>query len=65
MRLSARMIATAAFAIFLMPAFLLRADEAAKPSTGAGNDKAGGSNACGLDVGSHAVFERRGELSQG
>ena len=44
MRLSARMIATAAFAIFLMPAFLLRADEAAKPSTGAGNDKAADSS---------------------
>ena len=38
MRLSARMIATAAFAIFLMPAFNLCAEEAAKPSTG--DDKA-------------------------
>jgi outer membrane protein OmpA-like peptidoglycan-associated protein/opacity protein-like surface antigen len=34
------MIATAAVAVFLMPAFLLRADDAAKPSTGAGGDKA-------------------------
>ena len=38
MRLSIRMIATAAFAIFLMPAFNLCAEEAAKPSTG--DDKA-------------------------
>jgi outer membrane protein OmpA-like peptidoglycan-associated protein len=38
MRLSARLIATAAFAIFLMPAFLLRAAEAAK--TSAGDEKA-------------------------
>src|ERR1035437_362996 len=45
MRLSARMIATAAFAIFLMPASLLRADEAAKPSAGAGDDKAVDSSA--------------------
>ena len=42
MRLSARMIATAAFAIFLMPAFLLRAEEAAKPS--AGDEKAADSS---------------------
>jgi hypothetical protein len=34
------MIATAAFAALLMPAFLVRADEAAKPSTGATDDKA-------------------------
>ena len=34
MRLSTRLIATAAFAIFLMSAFNLRAEEGAKPSTG-------------------------------
>ena len=39
MRLSVRMIATAVFAVFLMPAFNLCADEAAKPSTGAKDDK--------------------------
>jgi len=39
------MIAIAAVAIFLMPAFLLRADDAAKPSSGAGDDKAAASNA--------------------
>jgi len=44
------MIATAAFAIFLMPAFLLRADEAAKPSTGAGNDKAADSSSSAAAV---------------
>jgi outer membrane protein OmpA-like peptidoglycan-associated protein len=44
MRLSAKLIATAAFAIFLMPAFLLGAEEAAKPATGAGNDKAADSS---------------------
>jgi hypothetical protein len=33
------MIATAVFAVFLMPAFNLCADEAAKPSTGAKDDK--------------------------
>jgi hypothetical protein len=45
MRLSVKTIATAAFAIFLMPAFLLRADDAAKPSTGANDDKAADSSA--------------------
>ena len=40
MRLSVRMIATAAFAVFLMPAFNLFAEEAAKPLTGAKDDKA-------------------------
>jgi outer membrane protein OmpA-like peptidoglycan-associated protein len=44
MKLSARLIATAAFAIFLMPAFLLGAEEGAKPSAGAANDKAAGSS---------------------
>ena len=34
MRLSTKLIATAAFAIFLMSAFNLRAEEGAKPSTG-------------------------------
>jgi opacity protein-like surface antigen len=38
MRLSARIIATAAFTVFLMPAFSLWADEAAKPSTGVKDD---------------------------
>ena len=38
MRLSARLITTAAFTVFLMPALNLRAEEALKPSTG--NDKA-------------------------
>ena len=38
MRLTAKLIATAAFAIFLMSAFNLRAEETAKPSTG--DDKA-------------------------
>jgi len=45
MKLSVRMIATAAFAIFLMPAILLRAGEAAKPSTGVNDDKAADSSA--------------------
>jgi hypothetical protein len=40
MRLSVRMIATAAFAVFLLPAFNLFAAEAAKPSTGVKDDKA-------------------------
>ena len=44
MRLSARLIAAAAFAVFLMPAFLLGAGEAAKPSTGSGNDKSADSS---------------------
>ena len=44
MKSSVRMIATAAFAIFLMPAILLRAGEAAKPSTGANDDKAADSS---------------------
>ena len=35
MRVSIRMIATAAFAVSLMSAFNLRAEEAAKPSAGA------------------------------
>ncbi len=38
MRMSPRMIATAAFVIFLMPAFSLRASEAAQPSSGAKDD---------------------------
>lgn len=45
MKLRVRMIAIAAFAIFLMPAILLRAGEAAKPSTGANDDKAADSSA--------------------
>jgi opacity protein-like surface antigen/outer membrane protein OmpA-like peptidoglycan-associated protein len=45
MKLSVRMIATAAFAIFLMPAILLRAGEAAKPSTGANDGMAADSSA--------------------
>ena len=40
MRLNVRMIATAAFAVFLVPAFNLFADERAKPSTGTKGDKA-------------------------
>jgi len=44
MRLSVKLIATAAFAIFLMPAFLLGAEQAAKPSTSAGDDKAADSS---------------------
>jgi len=44
MRLNAKLFATAAFAIFLMPAILLRAGEAAKPSTGANDDKAADSS---------------------
>ena len=50
MRLSAKLIATATFAIFLMPAFLLGAEEAAKPSTGAGNDKAADSSSSAAAV---------------
>jgi opacity protein-like surface antigen len=38
------MIATAAFAVFLMPAFNLSAEDAAKPSTGAKDDKAADSS---------------------
>jgi hypothetical protein len=46
MKLNARMIATAAFAVFLIPAFNLFAGEAAKPSTGgAKGDKAASSSA--------------------
>ena len=44
MRLSVKTIATAAFAVFLMPTFMLRADDAAKPSTGAKDDKAADSS---------------------
>jgi opacity protein-like surface antigen len=44
MRLSVRMITTAAFAVFLMPAFNLFAEDAAKPSTGAKDDKASDSS---------------------
>ena len=43
MRLSARMIATAACAVFLMSAFKLSAEGAAKPSSG--DEKAAGSSA--------------------
>jgi outer membrane protein OmpA-like peptidoglycan-associated protein len=39
------MIATTTVAIFLMPAFLLRADDAAKPSTGAEDNQAAASSA--------------------
>jgi len=39
MRLSVKTIATAAFAVFLMPTFLLSAYAAEKPSTGAKDDK--------------------------
>jgi outer membrane protein OmpA-like peptidoglycan-associated protein len=55
MRLSTRLIATAAFAIFLMPAFLLGAEEGAKPSTVAGNDKAADSSSSATAVGDPAV----------
>ena len=44
MRLSVKRIATAAFAVFLIPTFLFGADEAAKPSTGAKDDRAADSN---------------------
>src|ERR1035441_6528073 len=44
MRLSVRMIATAAFAVSLMPAFNLIAEAAAKPLTGAKDDKAADSS---------------------
>jgi hypothetical protein len=40
MRLNTRMIATAAFAVLLMSTLLLHAEEAAKSSAGAGDDKA-------------------------
>lgn len=45
MRLSVRMIAIAAFAVFLMSAFNLRADEAGNPSTGAKDDATANSGA--------------------
>jgi outer membrane protein OmpA-like peptidoglycan-associated protein/opacity protein-like surface antigen len=44
MKLKSRMIATAAFVVFLMSAYSLRAEEAAKPSTGASGDQAADSS---------------------
>jgi len=44
MRLSVKTIATAAFAVFLIPTFLFGADDAAKPPTGARDDRAADSN---------------------
>jgi outer membrane protein OmpA-like peptidoglycan-associated protein/opacity protein-like surface antigen len=44
MRLSVKTIATAVFAVFLMPPLLMCADEAAKPSTGAKDDNAADSS---------------------
>jgi outer membrane protein OmpA-like peptidoglycan-associated protein len=44
MRLSVKTIATAAFAVFLTPAFLLGANAAEKPLTAAKDDKTPGSN---------------------
>ncbi|MGB8261073.1 MAG: OmpA family protein [Terracidiphilus sp.] len=45
MKLSKRVIASAVFAAVLMPAFLLRADEAAKPAAGTTDAKASDSSA--------------------
>jgi outer membrane protein OmpA-like peptidoglycan-associated protein len=56
MRLSAKLIATAAFAIFLMPAFLLGAEEAAQPSSGAGNDTAADSSSSAAAVAGPAAL---------
>ena len=54
MRLSASLIATAAFAIFLMPAFLIGAEDAAKPSTSAGKDKSADSSSSAAAIASPA-----------
>jgi outer membrane protein OmpA-like peptidoglycan-associated protein len=58
MRLSAKMIATAACAVFLMPTFLLGAGEAAKPSASAKDDKA-------TDSSSAAAADTSGALAGG
>jgi outer membrane protein OmpA-like peptidoglycan-associated protein/opacity protein-like surface antigen len=50
MRSSARLIATAAFAIFITSALLLGAEEAAKPSSGAGKDKSADSSSSAATV---------------
>ena len=48
MKLTSRMIATAAFAVFLMPVFSLCADGAARPGTGVKDGNAAHSSAAGV-----------------